>query len=362
MLEITLNPAGLIAESDTNNNTCFVPVSIPPQSCPGVPANDVFAAATVIPNSVFSSVNFNNCASKQSGEPNHAGDVGGHSLWYSWTPASNQTAVITTKGSDFDTLLAVYTGNSVSTLNLVVSNDDIIQNQYRQSLVTFPASAGTVYRIAVDGYGGAVGTAVLNVNPPANDDFSTPSLISGQFGSFSGTTVGSSKEPYEPAHAFDVGGHSVWFRWTAPASGPADFNTAGSSFDTTLAVYLGTIVTNLTLVAGNNDDLGGVYSSRVVFNAVAGTTYQVAIDGFAGDLGSYSLNWNMASRLAINSPVGGSMPVNFSGVNWQRYALLASSNLTSWYTQAVLTMAGSLSYSLVPTNSGACFYRTVRLP
>jgi len=39
------------------------------------------------------------------------------------------------------------------------------------------------------------------------------------------------------AHAGEVGGHSVWFRWTAPASGPVDFNTVGSDFNTTLAVY-----------------------------------------------------------------------------------------------------------------------------
>ena len=78
---------------------------------------------------------------------------------------------MSTKRSDFDTLLAVYTGDSVDQLTPVASNDDIILGEYQQSYLSFPATAGTTYRIAVDGYAGAVGTVVLNVDPPANDDF-----------------------------------------------------------------------------------------------------------------------------------------------------------------------------------------------
>ena len=67
-------------------------------------------------------------------------------------------------------VLAVYTGNTVSTLSLIASNDDVAPTIH-QSALSFAASAGTPYRIAVDGYNGAVGTVVLNLNPPANDDF-----------------------------------------------------------------------------------------------------------------------------------------------------------------------------------------------
>ena len=37
---------------------------------------------------------------------------------------------------------------------------------------TFQAAAGVTYYIALDGYDGAFGTAVLNINPPLNDNFS----------------------------------------------------------------------------------------------------------------------------------------------------------------------------------------------
>ena len=222
VLRLAINPAGLLPEADTNNNVTLVPVTIPPVNCLSAPANDTFANAINVNATLFSFMEFNECASKQAGEPNHAGDPWGHSLWFTWTPTSNQTAVITTKRSDFDTLLAVYTGNSVSTLSLVASNDDIIYGTYQQSYLSFPARGGTTYRIAVDGYAGAVGTVVLNVNPPGNDDFTNAYPISGTLGWTNGFSIGASKEPYEPAHAFDVGGHSVWYKWTAPFTGPVE--------------------------------------------------------------------------------------------------------------------------------------------
>ena len=72
-----------------------------------------------------------------------------------------------THGSTFDTLLAVYTGNSVSSLSPVVSDDDTSVADLTSS-VSFGAKAGVTYRIAVDGYFGAEGPITLNMawSPP----------------------------------------------------------------------------------------------------------------------------------------------------------------------------------------------------
>src|SRR5205807_3106000 len=60
-------------------------------------------------------------------------------------------------------LLGVYTGNSVNALTAIIKNDDISADPHIiQSSVTFTATAGTVYKIAVDGWGGDVGSIVLN--------------------------------------------------------------------------------------------------------------------------------------------------------------------------------------------------------
>jgi hypothetical protein len=365
VLQMTVNPDNLLPESNTGNNTTLVPVTIPPVGCTSAPANDNFANATVITTLPFSATEFNNCATKQTGEPNHVGNTGGHSVWFAWTPASNQTAVVTTKRSDFDTMLAVYTGSSISNLTQVATNDDIVPTNIIQSQVSFAALAGTTYHIAVDGYAGAVGGVVLNVNPPGNDDFAAAYALSGTGGRTNGYNIGGSKEAYEPAHAGDVGAHSIWYRWTAPKSGPVNFDTSGSTFDTTLAVYTNSIVTNLTLIAANDDDSesGGLVTSRVGFDAVEGTTYRIAVDGFGGGTGNVTLNWNMDSQLQIVDLPGGTMQIVLSGVDWQRYTLLESTDFTTWTTNiAPITMSGgSHTYTNSPaTNRG--YYRAVLVP
>jgi hypothetical protein len=362
VLRMQVNPDNLILESDTNNNTTLVPVSIPPVNCTSAPANDNFSNATVIYDNSPPIIQYNNCATRESGEPLHGGNGGGHSVWFSWTPSQNQNAVITTKGSDFNTLLGVYTGTSVGALTTVAENDDVVPGYWTQSAVSFSANAGTTYMIAVDGYNNEVGTVRLNLNPPLNDDFASAFIISGISGATNGTTVGASKEPYEPAHAADVGGHSIWYTWTAPMSGPVDFNTLGSSFNTTLAVYTGSVVTNLTHVASNNDDTGGLLTSRVGFIASAGTTYEIAVDGSTGDSGNVVLNWHMGSVLTISRPNANQVEVNFSGVDNQRYNLLTTTNFTTWSTQTTLTISGGSQQVTDGVSNQIQFYRTMLVP
>src|SRR4029434_10525447 len=81
-----------------------------------------------------------------------------------------------------------------------------------------------------------------------------------------------------------------WFRWTAPASGEYSFNTAGSVFDTLLAVYTGASVNTLSLIV-SNDQAGASITSAVNFSATSGSTYHVAVDGYAGQMGPLTLNW-----------------------------------------------------------------------
>ena len=63
-------------------------------------------------------------ATKERGEPAHAGGQGGASLWFEYTAAFDGYVAISTKDSSYDTLLGVYTGSSVSTLTPVAANDD----------------------------------------------------------------------------------------------------------------------------------------------------------------------------------------------------------------------------------------------
>jgi hypothetical protein len=113
---------------------------------------DQFGTAPTLAPSLPGGYEYSNVgASKQPGEPDHANNQGGKSVWVNWTPNMSGTVVINTIGSNFDTLLAVYRGRTVQTLTLVKQNDDR-RPGIVDSRVQFHAVAGQRYRIAVDGY------------------------------------------------------------------------------------------------------------------------------------------------------------------------------------------------------------------
>src|SRR5204863_236523 len=159
------------------------------------------------------------------------------SVWWSWTAPAAGATTIDTIGSAFDTTRSEYSGAGVAGLTTVASDDDGGGNQ--TSRVAFTAVAGTTYRIAVDGFGGATGSITLHLagpagsSGPANDNFASAITISGSTSTQTGTNVGATKETGEPSHAGNAGGHSVWWSWTAPGSGQATIDTIGSAFDTT---------------------------------------------------------------------------------------------------------------------------------
>lgn len=82
------------------------------------------------------------------GEPLHAGETGARSVWYRWVAPASMRVRWATRGSNFDTLLAVYTGESLEKgLKTIISNDDFDQRPTSQ--VDFVTEAGTQYYIAV---------------------------------------------------------------------------------------------------------------------------------------------------------------------------------------------------------------------
>jgi subtilisin family serine protease/sugar lactone lactonase YvrE len=148
------------------------------------PANDSFANATPLTGTSVSVTGSNAYASKEPGEPDHAGTGGGRSVWWAWTAPSTGAVTISTSGSDFDTLLAVYTGTSVSALTSVASNNDVSRTDLT-SQVSFYAIAGTAYAIAVDGSDGDTGDiqlALTEVSAVAPGFSSQPVSQTGQIG------------------------------------------------------------------------------------------------------------------------------------------------------------------------------------
>lgn len=124
--------------------------------------NDKFIDAIEFSQSSGTTTGSNNGASKTTGEPDHAGNSGGASVWWRWTVQEAGEARIDSRGSNFDTLLGVYTGSNVAALTEIASNDDIDPGVITQSEVVFQTQPGETYFIAVDGFNGAVGDITLN--------------------------------------------------------------------------------------------------------------------------------------------------------------------------------------------------------
>src|SRR5690606_9507660 len=104
------------------------------------PANDDFASATPITTTSASIAATTTGATIEAGELPHDGVAGGARVWYQWRAGDTGRATISTQGSSYDTVLAVYTGTAVNALTPIASNDDYVNST---SQVTFAATVGT---------------------------------------------------------------------------------------------------------------------------------------------------------------------------------------------------------------------------
>ncbi len=279
------------------------------------PANDDFAEPLGITGERAVLFTYNQGSTVEAGEPAHAGVEPARTLWFSYTAPFTGAFVITTNGSELesggalDTSLAVYTGTTLEALTPVAANDD--DGSKLTSRVRFNVTQGVTYRIAVGTKAGVLGGLLLSfARPPANDDFASAIALSGDSAAWDGSSLNSNRESGEPIHAGHPGGASIWFTWTAPQSAVYSIATVGGTyFDSLLAVYTGSSINALTLVAAN-DDYNAFASSRVTFSAVAGVTYVIAVDAkdaVGGTLrltiGRPPLNDNFADAVTITGPL-----------------------------------------------------------
>lgn len=265
--------------------------AVPPASYAAPPPHDMFAAPRQLSGLFGASVGTNADATREVGEPDHAGVLGNKSLWYTWTAAQSGTVVFDTsdRRTTFDTVLAAYTGDQLDSLVPVAANDDLSRFS-RRSRMSFEAVSGATYRVALDGVAGKSGDYRLHwAMEPGNDDFASSQPIAGMSGSTATDNALATREESEPRH----GRSSIWYRWTAPRSRRVEFNTRGSGFDTVLSVYTGRSLSGLTLVARNDEARGLGHRSLVQFVARAGRTYRLAVTSypFGGGTGKAVLNW-----------------------------------------------------------------------
>jgi hypothetical protein len=125
-----------------------------PATAFAAPSNDNFADAetVAVPSTTVTSTAD---ATTEGGEPQPCGLIGS-TVWYTFTPGQDQAFGANTAGSDFDTVLALYTGSSLADLNLVECNDESYQGS--AAYIETTLAGGVTYFYQAGGHDGAQGT------------------------------------------------------------------------------------------------------------------------------------------------------------------------------------------------------------
>jgi len=281
------------------------------------PGNDSFVNAYTV-SSVQGSTNGTTLrATRESGEPYHAGVTNSPSVWYKWVAPSNGAITLDVSGNTAQMILALYTGSSVGSLTLVTNSSAFSPR------TTFSAVSNTTYRIAVVGNNGAQGTFTLNWVQPSAPVFlvspQTTNAVVGETIPFTSQAIGTP----DPAYQWRKEGTNV------------PYATNATLTLTNIQVSDGT---NYSVVATN---LGGSVTSGVA---------QVYI-------------WpNSSARLlSVQLTTNGQFIFAVAGLTNRPYRIETSTNLnssTNWvtiYTNYVTYLYTNFN----TTNEGARFYRAI---
>ena len=151
---------------------------------------------------------------------------------------------------------------------------------------------------------------------------------------------------------------SVWFTWTAPASGEYRVDTSGSRFDTLLAVYTGSALASLVRVASSDNISPQEQQSAVTFTAVAGTLYHIAVDAHdvaaRGDLRLNITHFAVVTSYALLPGSPRTFSLTWRSEPWTTYRVERSADLNSWLmvTDCLPSWGASTSFDVGGLSTG----------
>lgn len=261
----------------------------------------------------------------ESGEPNHGGVNPAGSVWFRWfgDHTGDLTFRITRVWGDLtDPVLAIYTGNTVSTLTLVGQSTAILPS------VTIPAyAASTTLRISVakrdlGDDGGCILEWSYDAATATNQQSSDAVTITGSSGTATGLNfVGSHMEFGDPELNYYPGPAPLWYKWTCPVTGVYKFALTGASHKAHLKAFIrdvkapptGNLNPQLRTVAEPdiNPAFGVASTERVTrLNGFAGVEYYIAgyyyVGADAATPGLLGLAWSLESAPLDITNSGGS--------------------------------------------------------
>lgn len=267
--------------------------------------NDNFADAYVLEGAPVNTTGENLGATRETGEPRHAGFDGGRSVWWRWTAPRDGTFSVDLSGTAFDTLLGIYTGSAVGMLTTVASDDD--SGEASTSRAVFAAKAGVIYLIAADGYNAASGVILLTLS-----ELTTPTISS-----FSPSAAA-------PGAVVTIDGFNLGSVSDVKFGGISAISFTVLSGNRISAVVPATARSGRVLVAGpagTSESSGWFYATRLP-SVPAAVPDRTSITGFAAEPGAVSASTvfslladHLPGSLLVEAPTG--FEVSLDGVDFR---------------------------------------------
>ncbi|HEX9783014.1 MAG TPA: immunoglobulin domain-containing protein [Opitutaceae bacterium] len=263
------------------------------------PENDLFSSAREIAGTETNAIGNNLGATREENEPIPTA-YGTGSLWWAWRAPRNGRAVLRADGTHPGSAVRVHSGSSLQALELVTSGVQSLARNY----IVFDATEGAAYQIALEQTGQTTADFTLSldlVDPPANDRIVDRIPVSEFPVVVHGNNLGAAPDEGEDVLAGYPADSSVWWTWTAQTSGPVILSTAGTEIETRFAVFNGSATANLHRVGLRFIDFDEDESPRFVFDAVAGTSYQIKVTGVFGAMGDNVFRMSAAEPPSLST-------------------------------------------------------------
>ncbi len=302
-----LHPGTWSFAVEASNSAGTSPRSLLSNSIEIALSNDFFLGATQLAGLTGSAEGNNAHATLEENEPSLGRGYGGASIWFTYTPTSDGSFTVNTRGSSFDTVLSAYQGSALTSLTRLALNDDYrFDGSYSlQSQVTFTVKANSTYHLRVHSWGSGRGEIDLNWDLTAscttrevpNDDFCTATAITSDAEVFTVDVSDATVESGEPGE----GTRSIWYSHTASADGTITLDRTGTSLPSTLEVYTGGDLASLVAVAGV-EPITELTPQRSSFTADERTTYFIRHATTSEVTGAVSTGFSFTATPTLTVP------------------------------------------------------------
>ena len=246
---------------------------------------------------------FNTADAGSPGDPtNICSSPFGKGVWFSLRAPRDGILTLSTCGSDFDTVIGIYTGDCGSLNFYSCADDNGPSCPGVQASCSFPVTQNTMFYFVVGGYDGASGNLqfTASISPPPNDQCPGAIALTNSVPYLMDTVgaTGSNAPPSGPCDPY-YAGYGVWFSYIPTNTDLVTISTAGSDMGTVVEVFTGD--------CGNLSQVTCGQGPTLHFQATNGITYLLFVTGYRQTYYSSHPSTGILQILAVE----GSLPNDF---------------------------------------------------